>query len=528
MWKLLHLQRLDHVKEPAPAVGRKGGAEGLLARNRGAVDGGAPRLDHLADGEDGEGEHGEPAVDLLRGGGDADVEPRPVGRLLVPLVQVERLAHAQRGLVEGVDGEVREGADEARLAVEGGDALEVCDARLLGHLAVLLVNLLERLHVVRHKRQGHHHDVLEPVLAELVEHRVRVGLEPLDGADAALEAQRVVKLVARPLVDLLHDQVRALLNLPLVGVPRLDVRHGHAVRREHDLDVVGAALELLELLLDELGLRVHVAGVVVPVGHHRVVQLAGVPRVGVRLDHVVEEAERRPGRRDRVLGVEGDDDEAVDLVLHDLVHRLLGEGVPVPHPQVHLAVNPPPPELLLEPGPLLHRQLDDGGAPPDGLVCLAGVGGAGGGDAAGDEALEGLEEVGEADDVGVVEEVEEEVLNLVELLGAPQVQEQDPNLLLPRLCLLHGVAVDRRGHLVKHVLEHPPARGRGRRTDRPEVPPPSRGGLRGAEAGACGHAEGTGGESLGGGGEASQQAEGRQGKTLRLHSFGQAANRWVT
>mmetsp|Transcript_7936 Transcript_7936/g.18339 ORF Transcript_7936/g.18339 Transcript_7936/m.18339 type:complete len:563 (-) Transcript_7936:74-1762(-) len=523
----LHLKRGGNVEEPPPPVGREGGAEGLLARNRGPVDGGAPRLDDLGDCKEGEGHHREAAVDLLARLRDANVHPAPVGRLLVPLVQVERLAHAQGGLVEGVDRQVGEGVDEVGLAVERRDPLEVLDACLLGHLAVLLVNLLERLHVVRHKGEGHDDNVLQTVLAELVEHRVRVGLEPLDGAHPALEAQCVVKLVSPLPVDLLHNQLRAPLNLRLVRVPRLHVRHGHAVRREHDLDVAGAALELLELLLDELCLRLDIPGVVKPVGHHRVVKPAGVPGVGVRLDHLVEEAERRARRGDRVLGVEGDDDEAADLVLEDLVNSLLGEGKPVAHPNIDLGFQPPLLKLRLKLLALIHREIDDGRAPPDRLVRLHGARGARGGDPAGDEALKGLEGVGETDDVGVVEEVEEKVLDLVELLGTAEIQKEDPHLLLPSLCLLGGLAVDRRRHLAEHVLEHTPTLGRSRRHHGPNVPPPGRGEVGGAEPGAGRSTQGGGGKGLSGGGEGRQHAEGRQGAVLSEHCGERAANRRV-
>ena len=44
--------------------------------------------------------------------------------------------------------------------------------------------------------------------------------------------------------------------------------------------------------------------------------------------------------------------------------------------------------------------------------------------------LERLEEVGEADDILVIEEVKQEVLHLLQLFRAAKVQKQNPNLII--------------------------------------------------------------------------------------------------
>mmetsp|Transcript_7068 Transcript_7068/g.28726 ORF Transcript_7068/g.28726 Transcript_7068/m.28726 type:complete len:313 (+) Transcript_7068:1165-2103(+) len=190
-------------------------------------------------------------------------------RRQIPRGHGRRLRHA----VQGLHHRVREVVDEHRVGVQRGHPSPLLHAALLGELPVLHVDLLERLDVLRHKRNRHRHHRLRLLLPELPDDIVGVGLEPLHGPDAGLVRQHV--LVRDPhLLQSRHDQRHALLHLLLVRVTRrLDVAHRDAVRaEEHDGLVGGVELTVrpVQLRLDQVRHGLHVPGSLVPAGNHRV------------------------------------------------------------------------------------------------------------------------------------------------------------------------------------------------------------------------------------------------------------------
>lgn len=128
------------------------------------------------------------------------------------------------------------------------------------------------------------------------------------------------------------------------------------------------------------------------------------------------------------IGVEGEDNELVDVVALDELDSLLGVGVPVAHGDVDLGVEAAGGKGGLEGVGLLLGDGAEGGAATDGAVSLGGLGGAEGGDEAGDEGLEEAEGGGQADDVGVGEQVLQEGLHVVERVRAAEVEEHDADL----------------------------------------------------------------------------------------------------
>mmetsp|Transcript_19664 Transcript_19664/g.65433 ORF Transcript_19664/g.65433 Transcript_19664/m.65433 type:complete len:228 (-) Transcript_19664:465-1148(-) len=226
--------------------------------------------------------------------------------------------------------------------------------------------------MLRHEAQGNHHEVLEPFLAQLLQHVVRVWLQPLHRANPALEAEGVVVsvLLLPPLVHFLHDQLGTALDLSLVRITSLHVALWDSVGREHNLHVLRGSLELVELLENQLRLCGEVTRMIVPVGYDRVIYSTRVPLLRILPDNLVQQPDGASCGGNGVLGVEGDDDQPVDAVRQDLIRRLLREGVPVSHPDVDLSVDPDLLELFLKVVSLLLCQLHDGRSSSDGLVCL--------------------------------------------------------------------------------------------------------------------------------------------------------------
>mmetsp|Transcript_22805 Transcript_22805/g.47877 ORF Transcript_22805/g.47877 Transcript_22805/m.47877 type:complete len:640 (-) Transcript_22805:358-2277(-) len=404
----------QEAEEPGPAVVAQRRAEGLLAEDGRALDVRAPHAQDLGHGEGGDADHGQAAVPLLRGARDPKLPGVAWQVVALVLVEVQALAHPQGRLLQGRQGEVRQGGDEERVAVERRHALEVGDARLVGDLPVLLVDLLERLHVLRHEAQRDHHQVLEAGGAELLEDDVGVGLEPLDRADPTLEGEDVVELVGAA-VDLVHDELRALFDLGLVRVARLHVALGHAVGGEHDLDLAGPAGELGQLLADELRLAGEVARVVEVVRDDGVVDLARVPPLQILLHDLVEQADGASGCGDGVLWVHGQDYQPVHIVHQESVDSLLGEGVPVTHPDVNLALDTPLAQLCFKTISLLLSQLANGRTTTDGLVISTRIRCSSPGDTPSNERLKGLDDIRKTDNVRIVEKIKQKILYFAQL-----------------------------------------------------------------------------------------------------------------
>mmetsp|Transcript_3123 Transcript_3123/g.5248 ORF Transcript_3123/g.5248 Transcript_3123/m.5248 type:complete len:278 (+) Transcript_3123:780-1613(+) len=184
----------------------------------------------------------------------------------------------------------------------------------------------------------------------------------------------------------------------------------------------------LDLLLDQVGHGPHVTGALVPRRDHRVLQ---VPQVLVLLEYLLEQPEARPGGGHRELRVQGQDDQVRDPVTLDRLDRLLSEGVPVAHGHVALGVH----ALNLAHRGLEARGLLLGrppyrGASADGLVPLLGLRRPEVGHDRGQRGLRPGDLVRQPQDVRVREQVVEELLDVLQGLRPPKVEQENAHALV--------------------------------------------------------------------------------------------------
>lgn len=110
------------------------------------------------------------------------------------------------------------------------------------------------------------------------------------------------------------------------------------------------------------------------------------------------------------MGIEWYNDQDIDLIGPNLLQGFFGEGIPVPHANVGLNIHRIRSfvgnRLTQELG-LLATVVENRGSTANAGVRGAALGGAAFGNNAGNEALEGSEERGETDNVGVGKEIVE-------------------------------------------------------------------------------------------------------------------------
>ena len=278
-------------------------------------------------------------------------------------------------------------------------------------------DLVERLDVVRHERDGHDEDLAFAGGGQLLQDVGSRGAEPRHVPDLGLVGEARPVPAADPGVDRLHGgfdvrRVRVLLLL--------DRRERERVGRveEQGLRRVGVG-ELAGGLLDPGGVGVEEARLVVP--GVRGVEPAGGP------SHPLEArrglGERPLRRRDGVLRVEREDDQGRDAGRAKLLEGLLDGGRAAHHPDPDDGGRGGVPgqrrlqqhRLLLAPAP--DRR------PPDLLVRLGRLRGPERRDEPGDGQPRRLP--GDRDDLRVGEQLVEEGLQILAALGASQLDEED-------------------------------------------------------------------------------------------------------
>mmetsp|Transcript_26331 Transcript_26331/g.64665 ORF Transcript_26331/g.64665 Transcript_26331/m.64665 type:complete len:716 (+) Transcript_26331:83-2230(+) len=371
-------------------------------------------------------------VHVVHAAADADVDAPRRGEA----VRAQGLPEGQR-LNHGV----RQVLNEDGVGVQRRHAAPLLAPALLRQLTVLHVHLLQRLDVLGHKGHRHRHQTLA-LGAQLADGVVRVRLQPLHGPHAALVRQHVL-VVHADARQLRHDERHALLHLLLVRVPRgLHVRHRHPVRAEEDHRLVRRVerpRRVVQLPLDQLRHGERVARALVPAGDHRVHH---VSQVLVFREELLQQAQARAASGDGELRVQGQHHEARDAVRLDLCHGVLREGLPVAHAHVHLGLLALAPQRQAQRLALLVRDAAQRGAAPDALVRRHALGRAAVGQHRGQRALQEAYRRGQPDDVGVREQVVQEGLHVLQLLGPAQVQQQDPHALLVDAAGAGGEVVD--------------------------------------------------------------------------------------
>ena len=146
-------------------------------------------------------------------------------------------------------------------------------------------------------------------------------------------------------------------------------------------------------------------------------------------EDLLEQSQRRSAGADAELRIQREHHQLRDAVRLDLLHGVLGKGLPVAHAHVHLRVLALPEERLAKRARLLVGDAAKGRAAADGLVRLAGFRRAGVTEERGEGRLEELQRAGKADDVRVGEEIVEERLDVGELFRSAEVEEEDPDAL---------------------------------------------------------------------------------------------------
>ena len=115
--------------------------------------------------------------------------------------------------------------------VEAGDVGELLAAGMLEDLAVLDLDLLQRLQAVGGEGRRDHRHLLDAAPRQRLHGLVEIGLQPFLAAEARLEADH--HPLGRP-AQLLAHQPRRLLAVAMIGVAAEQQALGHAVVGEHD------------------------------------------------------------------------------------------------------------------------------------------------------------------------------------------------------------------------------------------------------------------------------------------------------
>ena len=296
-------------------------------------------------------------------------------------------------------------------------------ARVIGHLLVFDVQLVEGLDVLAHEADGQHDDV---AAAQGLHELAEVGLQPLDGPHPALVAQEVA---AGEVAEAGLDRVHGGVDLLLVGIAAgLDLLHRQAVGAEEHRGV--------GQLLQGLAQGLHPGLEVARIGGIGVDALQESHPEGPRLLLQLPEGATRGGVAG--VGVEGDGQQLGDALLLERREHPLGPGGAGAEDELHGALDAGGPQAGPQ-GRGLGRALAQERRPAADLrVALHGALAPELGDAPG---IGGLEPRGprQLDEVPVAEERVEEGLHVLQGDGTAEVQEED------RGVAVHGISLPGRG-----------------------------------------------------------------------------------
>ncbi len=211
----------------------------------------------------------------------------------------------------------------------------------------------------------------------------------------------------------LHYQFDRLLNLPLIRIALLDDRYRHAVRAEYDLGLCGFG-KPRQRIIDFLDQRVQVKRMTIK-------SLNRLHR-NVITEQAPEFVEAAAGCSAGILRIERQKHDFVAVRGPQLVNRLRGKRMPVPHGDKTVSVDAVVPETLLQRIRLLLGKAPYGGRSADGRVVVLNFLGPGGGDQFGQwfTANAGKREV---DDIGVAEKIKKKRLNRLRRVGAAELKE---------------------------------------------------------------------------------------------------------
>ena len=111
---------------------------------------------------------------------------------------------------------------------------------------------------------GDNHEILGFCLAQFLKNFIGVGLQPLHRTHSALIGKRVGIGMAQQLVQLLHDQSRAGLDLRLIGIACFfDVALRHTVSTEENVGF-GGVVAVADLHGNQFRHRPDITGMVIP------------------------------------------------------------------------------------------------------------------------------------------------------------------------------------------------------------------------------------------------------------------------
>ena len=239
----------------------------------------------------------------------------------------DRFAGTRHNALAGRRGASDQGGkacDEARMRADGRRALIDGNAALPRQVAVVPVELHQRLGMLGDEGHGRHDHRLS-LRAGPFDLAVRIGADPLQRTHPALVADDVIEILPpeRP-----PNGGDAALDLALIRIPGLDERLGHTVRGIEDPRLrPGPAFENVRdprgRGLDETP----VFGITADPGRRR-------GELPPRRPFPVPEG-RCAGRGGK-LGIERQEDDPVGIEARDFGHDLRRHRMPVPHADEHL------------------------------------------------------------------------------------------------------------------------------------------------------------------------------------------------
>src|SRR5580704_1456007 len=191
--------------------------------------------------------------------------PLPMARIYRGLSRPRRsLQHRRSGLhPDGIQNQLFQRSDEQRRVPHGWHHPEPLDADFLRLITRLDVNFMQRLDMLRNKRDRHDEHLLYTFLAQALDRSCQRRLQPFRGSDPTLIAKQMRSRPPRVLLRArFANQANRLLNLLRIRISLFHQAHRQPMRAEYQMNA-RTIRKLPKYRPDALHHRLHVARMVV-------------------------------------------------------------------------------------------------------------------------------------------------------------------------------------------------------------------------------------------------------------------------
>src|SRR6266542_84790 len=315
--------------------------------------------------------------------------------------------------------DVFERPQERGTVVQSGCPAEVRDPGLLRCTAKELIDLVERLDVVRHEGDRDGENLLFTFSPELADGIERGRAQPFDGPEPGLIGQSPGTLSARLLVD--RPRARLDLSLIRVAFPRHESL-GNGVGRKEQPHGFGTRVgKLRDLFPDSFGVRLDEERMRRPGA-----DLEEPGAWGIATHRLPRALERSLGGRERIVRIERQREESPHSGTRELSDDILDERRGAIHRGSSDRLLPALPQEPLDPGSLFLGEPPDWRASADGGIQLPRRALSRERDGRGDGFPQDRRT--HPNDIGIGEEPVEKAGDLVQILRTAELQEEDRTL----------------------------------------------------------------------------------------------------